>query len=282
MASKYFNLFEFASHQRLYDDLVNQVVKNFGARAYYIPRESESGIDLVFGDDPTKIFTSCYEIDLYIQNVDEFEGGDLYSKFGLQVNKQSRFLITKRMFDQTVPPNYPRPREGDLVWLPNFSTLFEIKYADREHFFYAFGHKFYGYSLSCEFFRYNNEKIETGLHDLDRKIGNVAITYQATMNTMSNYQNTYLEGEHVIQGNSSAIVVYWNQPDGNLLLKNIKGEFLPNNQIIGVTSNARYTMISIQTKNDVNNDLDNNLDIQIEANDILSWDEANPFGEPER
>ena len=147
--------------------------------SFYLPRTSQSSVDLIFGDDPTKKFDEAYPVEVYVKNVDNFEGQELFSKFGLEIQHQMRFIMTTRAFKSRVPSRYARPREGDLVWLTNFQALFEIKYVNQQHFFYAFGnHNFYGFELVCERFRYSNENIDTGIIEIDDAVNTQTFAYE--------------------------------------------------------------------------------------------------------
>ena len=274
-----FNNFNSPTEQKLYEDLVNEFVQIWGIDAVYLPRssQSESGFDLLMGDDPTKKYTDNYTIEVYVQSVDNFEGGELFSKFGLSVKKQARFLMPNRAFLREVDGEYTRPREGDLLWLSNFRALFEIKFVDEEHFFYDFGKKdFYGFSLVCEKFRYNDEVIYTGITEIDDTVNALKFVYNYNMNAGG--RGTYKLGETVIQSNTaSATVIAWNKPTGLLQLGNIVGQFLDNAAIVGLTSNANWILYSSETLNSVNHLLSDNQGIANEANTVLNFSEHDPF-----
>jgi len=287
MTNHYFNNFDSRSEQRLYNDLINESIQIWGIDSMYIPRSSESDVDLIFGDDPTKVFNAAYPVEVYVKSVDDFEGSDLYSKFGLEIQHQVRFLITTDAFGRRVPSDYKRPREGDLLWLTNFQALFEIKYVNQQHFFYAFGQKkFYGFELVCERFRYSNESVATGVIEIDDAVNTQAITYNFNMQTGGT--GSYDFGELVFQGvpgspptiNASATIVQWDLPTSVLKLKDIKGLFLPNVTIYGANSNAAFVLDTYDGLTNSNNLLDNNTELGLLADEILDFSEANPFGEP--
>jgi Virus neck protein len=283
--SQYFNNFNSKGEQRLYEDLINETVKQWGIDSFYLPRTSDSQVDLIFGDDPTKKFDEAYPVEVYVKNVDNFEGQELFSKFGLEIQHQVRFIMTTKAFSARVPSKYSRPREGDLLWLTNFQALFEIKFVNQQYFFYAFGNQnFYGFELVCERFRYAEENVTTGIVEIDDAVDKVAIAYDFTM--VSHGTGTYQIGEQVYQGNSfdtataTATVVSWDLPTSILKLKQIQGLFLSNNSIVGNTSKANYMLYSFDGLNNVNNKLDNNSEFGILADDILDFSEHNPFGDP--
>ena len=282
----YFNNYNSVAEQRLYDDLINETIKQYGIDCFYMPRTSESTVDLIFGDDPTKKFDEAYPVEVYVKNVDSFEGNELFSKFGIEIQHQMRFLMTTRSFGQRVPSTYERPREGDLLWLTNFQALFEVKFVNQQYFFYAFGNKkFYGFELICERFRYSNEKVDTGITEIDTAVDSQAFTYAFNMNN-DGTGPSYLVGETVYQGTdlanstSSAVVVSWNKPSLTLDLKDIKGIFTPSTIINGTQSGANYSLNNVDMLNNIHAHLDNNSEISAAANNILDFSEHNPFGEP--
>lgn len=283
--SVYFNNYNSKPEQRLYEDLINETVQIWGIDAFYMPRTSESSVDLIFGDDPTKKFDEAYPVEIYVKSVDNFEGQELFSKFGLEIQHQIKFLITSKAFNRHVAKEYSRPREGDLLWLTNFQALFEIKFVNQQHFYYAFGQKnFYGFELVCERFRYSNEKVDTGINEIDSAAEAQTIVYDFSMH--SGGSNTYVAREIVYQGTSyanstaSAVVVSWDKPTLVLRLKDVKGIFTKNTAIVGNTSYSSYTMNTVNLLDNTNDGLDNNSEIKDLANDFLDFSENNPFGEP--
>ena len=281
--NKYFNSYTDIPQQTLYKGLIDECLNFYGIDTTYIPRTSLSTEDLLFGDDPTKAFQGSYGMTTMIMNVDSFEGGDMFSKFGLIINKSVKVLLGNTEFQNSTGGEVgSRPREGDLIYLFPFQALYEIKYVNQDKFFYAFGNKqFYGWELDCEEFRYNNELIETGIEEIDVKVDSVVTAYQAWVNLPGS--NTYSIGETVYQGpslNSAtalAIVVSWNLPTGNLVLKNTAGIFTSNANLIGASSNAIFTLSSIENEQNVNESLDNNVLIRTEANTDLDISEENPL-----
>ena len=271
--------------QSLYKDLIEQAVEMFGVSCFYLPRESQSNVDLLFGDDPTKSFGNSFPVTVMIENSESFDGGDLFTKFGYTISKSVNLLIGANNFiTGTANTVGIRPREGDLIWLQPFQALYEISHVNQDKFFYAFGNKnFYGYSLACEEFRYNNEKVDTGIDDIDNKISKVTIAYKAQMGSGN---LSYNIGEAVYQGASyttataTGEVIAWNKPTGNLVIGQTVGIFTPNVNVVGLESNASFVLQSINVLDNVNDRLDNNDQIRQEADNFLDFTEENPFGNP--
>lgn len=281
----YFNAYNDEAIKALYKDMIDECIRMFGVASFYLPRESQSNVDLFFGDDPTKSFGNSFPVVVMIENVDAFDGGDLFTKFGYTISKSINLLIGSDNFiEGTANTVGPRPREGDLVWLEPFQALYEISHVNQDKFFYAFGNKnFYGYSLACEEFRYSNEKVDTGIDDIDNKIASVMVAYKAQMgsgNLSYNIGEAVYQGPSYTEATATAEVISWHLPTGNLVLGQTVGVFIPNAVVIGLESNASFILQSINVLDNVNDRLDNNEQIRREADNFLNFTEENPFGDP--
>ena len=114
----YFNNYENSAEQNLIQDLLIESIKFYGVDVHWIPRISSSSSDQIFGEDTLESFSFNRMIEMYIKNVEGFEGqGDFLSKFGLDIRDQITFTVSIRRFDQ-LDSGYSRPREGDLIYLP--------------------------------------------------------------------------------------------------------------------------------------------------------------------
>jgi hypothetical protein len=92
---------------------------------------------------------------------------------------------------------------------------------------------------------------------------------------------TYRFNEVVIGSSSSttAYVESWNVNTKQLELKNITGDFVSGEVIIGQESGANYKITKI-TVEDLDDAYAQNIDIEQEADKILDFTEKNPFGTP--
>ncbi len=80
------------SEQNLYEDIIIESLKIYGQDIYYLPRDIVNE-DKLFGDDVPSRFNSSYKIEMYIDNVDGFDGeGDLFSKFGVEIRDAATLL----------------------------------------------------------------------------------------------------------------------------------------------------------------------------------------------
>ena len=106
--------------QNLYEDLIIQQLKVFGHDVYYMPRTLVKE-DKLFGEDVLSQFNDAYMIEMYMEEVEGY-GGDkeLISKFGLEIRDEVNFVVSRRIWEQTVTEDTNiivsgRPNEGDLI-----------------------------------------------------------------------------------------------------------------------------------------------------------------------
>ena len=162
----YVNNFESSPEKRLLEDLIIESIKFYGQDMHWIPRKSVNE-DQIFGEDTLSKFDVTYNIELYIKNIEGFEGeGDFISRFGLEILDQVTLTMAQRRFEE-LGSGYPRPREGDLIYMPLNKKLFEILHVEHESIFYQVG-ELPVYDLRCELFRYSSEAIDTGIDDIDK------------------------------------------------------------------------------------------------------------------
>lgn len=289
----YFNNFpnKYSQEQALVEDLLVEAIKMYGADCYYIVREQEDGSiqDPIFGEDPTAKFNRCYKIEMYMNDVlDQAGGGDFMSRFGLQITEAITLLISRRTFQKYVPSTVAlRPREGDLIYVPFSTNLYEIKYVDHEKNYYTLGRDTrlpYMYQVSCEMFKYSQENLNTGIQEIDDIELEAGYAIAINLNPNSSTGNYYVN-ETVYQGTSyaaadaTALVKDWDPIGKVIRIQNIKGVFSNTGNITGVTSNTTYTISSYDPLLDSTDDnFTQNSQIQDENNDILIETESNPFG----
>lgn len=283
----YFNHYNDTSEQRLVEDLMIETIKINGVDCYYIPNINESARDLLYGEDPLKKFNAAYPLELYITNVDGYEGErEFFSKFGLEIRNNMSVIVSKRSFARWVPANrYVRPREGDLIYIPFLSQkgeLYEIKYVNYSEAFYVLGNKYpFFYKLELEKFKYSQETIDVGIPDVDNVV--VEEAYTITMNMSANSASSnFVVGEYVSANTSgvSGTVTYWDKPSRTLKVTDILGTFANNQLITGNTSGANFVVSNVvDTLTDPQErEQYDNLTIQTEADSIIDFSETNPFG----
>ena len=147
-----------SNEQYLIEDLIIESLRIYGKEVFYIPRTLVSKDDIL-GEDRLSKFTSLFPIEVYFENVTEFEGqGAFIQKFGLMMEQSATLVVARRRWEQligrfgaTTLPN--RPNEGDLIYFPMTKGLFEIKFVKHQDPFYQLG-KLYVYKMQVELFQY--------------------------------------------------------------------------------------------------------------------------------
>ena len=157
--------------KRLYEDLVIEQLKVFGQDVYYMPRTLMAE-DTVFGEDSLSKFDDAYMIEMYFENTDGFAGDkEIMSQFGLENQEEAVFVVSQRRFEDLISQDEglqvkTRPNEGDLIYFPMVSKIFEISFVDHDEPFYQIGN-LPVYRLSARTFQYSSEDLDTGITEID-------------------------------------------------------------------------------------------------------------------
>ncbi len=234
--------------QALYEDLIIEQLRIYGQDVYYLPRNT-AGIDNIFGEDKSSSFDDAYMIEMYVDNVDGYEGEkELMSKFGLDIQDDATFTVARRRWEQFISVDNnllvsSRPNEGDLIYWPKGNKLFEITFVDHDDPFYQV-QNLPTYKLKCKTFEYASEVIDTGIAELDAIEDNNSLdmlSHQLSLETATGTGAIALE----------------NSVDGAI---------------------ASY--IVLETYNIANIDENSqNDDFEIADDTILDFSETNPFGD---
>ena len=272
------------TEQHLYEDLVVEALRMYGHNVFYLPREVIEE-DSILNEDVQSKFGDSYQVEMYIENTDGFEGeGDLMSKFGVQIRDQATFIISLRTWerfislDDNLATSF-RPNEGDLIYFPLSGSMFEIKFVEHEDPFYQVG-KLFVFKMTCELFEYSQEDFDTGIGDIDLIEDEQAYTTVMTM-TSGNGQN-YVVNENITKsGTVVGEVVSWNNITNKLTIKDVTTTLASTDVLVGATSTAQYTINSIDDRMIFSNDASaQNKDFEDQDSNYLDLSEVNPFGEP--
>jgi hypothetical protein len=166
--NNYFGNFSNSTEQTLIEDLVIESIRMYGMNIWYLPRKL-GALDDVLNEDDQPVFKEAYMIEMYIKNVEGFEGdGQFLSKFGLQIRDSITFSVSIRRFTENVGSYNDefRPKEGDLIYFPLNNKIFEVMFVDNKPIFYQMG-ALQMYDLRCELFEYSNEVFNTGIREID-------------------------------------------------------------------------------------------------------------------
>lgn len=194
----FFNNFGSTAEQLLIEDLVVESIRIYGHDLYYCPRKLVQKDD-IFNEDAQSKYDIAYTIEMYIKNVEGFEGeGDFLSKFGIQIRDEITFTVSQRIFNQEIsaPEDRDRPQEGDLIYFPLTEKVYVVKFVEHEAVFYQMG-SLQTYDLRCELFEYSNEKLDTGVAAID----DLEIKYTTDVGALG-YADTYANGDIIIDANT--------------------------------------------------------------------------------
>jgi hypothetical protein len=165
----YFDMFNNREEQSLHDGLIQESIEIYGEGMYYLPRRA-ANFDHIYTEDDQDYFDTTYLSTFYIKNVDGFEGqGNFMSKFGLEIRDQITLVVSNTIFteDVGVAENFPRPREGDLIYFPLNDKVFEIVFVDKFTMYFPLGAT-PTYTITCQLFEYKGERFLTGIPSVDK------------------------------------------------------------------------------------------------------------------
>ena len=263
------------SEQHLYEDLMIEQLKIYGQDVFCIPRTLVKE-DELFGEDTLSKFGDAYQIEMYFENVDGYEGEkEIMSKFGLQMNEDATFVVARRRFEQLVSHDSnlivkTRPNEGDLVYFPKVKKMFEITFVDHDDPFYQV-HNVPAFKLKVKTFEYSSEDIDTGIAEID------AIETANSLD-MLEYQFTLEQSGTFNQG------IELESGDGNIEQETATGG---TDNIIGedetggeklLLENGDYIIQESYVVDTVDENAMNDF-FDTQDDNIIDFSESNPFGD---
>lgn len=280
------------SEQNLYEDIIIESLKIYGQDVYYLPRDIVAE-DKIFGDDIPSSFNSSYKIEMYIENVDGFDGeGDLFTKFGIEIRDQATFVVSRRRWRESVARldneiNSVRPREGDLIYLPLSNKIFQVMMVEHEQPFYQINN-LPTFKLRCELFEYSGEDFDTNIGEVDD------LEYEEGYNQILSFDSagtgTLIVGNTLTQTLSSGVIVsgdvtYWN--DSDLIAQITHVGATDGNFHLFTLGTASFTDSASIVHNISITALDEQLNTPVAQNktfndedDFIDFTERNPFGDP--
>ena len=282
------------SEQNLFEDIIIESLKIYGQDLYYLPRDIVNE-DSIFGQDVPSRFNSSYRLEMYIDNIEGFEGeGDLFTRFGVEIRDEATFVVARKRWESTVKKydneiNSDRPKEGDLLYSPLSNKLFEITHVEHELPFYQLNN-LPVYRLRAQLFEYNDEDLDTGIASIDNIEKQYAYTYILTLS-----ENGYVEkvGDIVTQTLSSGVIMTgevskYSDSDQKLHLVHVGADdgkyhtFIPGGITIGnYTPAVNRTVTLVTEDNKISSNEQNDIFSNFGGSDFLDFTEDNPFGDPE-
>jgi hypothetical protein len=278
--------------QLLVENLVIEALKIYGLDVYYLPRTTRDQVDYLFGEDVLKEYRIAHPIEMYLENVNGFDGDqDFISKFGLEIRDEVTLLVSRLRFRYAVN-GLTRPLEGDLIYIPMTTSFFEITNVESENdqaMFYTLGRgrggNVYVYALKMKQFYFSNEVIETGISEIDNNIRNY---YPKLRISLGSGSGKFVNDEIVYQGSSlstatAQALVFDFQPNAYIDVYRMQGDFTSTANVHGNTSSAQWTVTlasDAPVQNTAFEDIIDNARIEAASDGIIDFTEVNPFGEP--
>jgi len=245
MRNRYFNI-GLKSEQNLYEDIALESIKIFGYDMIYMPREILNQ-DNVTGEDIMSRFEESYPIEMYIENIDGFDGeGDLFTRFGVEIRDAATFVVARRRFHQSVSTyeEFDRPREGDLIYMAMSDTIFEIMHVDDETSFYQL-ENLPLFKMRVELFEHAGEDFDTGIESIDiadDKAFNQVLTLTDSGTTpfdigenITIFTDSANEPTHI-----DAEIVYWDESTDQLTIAHIAGN---DGKLATITDGQKVTSV---------------------------------------
>ena len=261
----------------LLEDLVQESIQVFGHEVSYLPR-TQNNLDNIFGEATASSFESAYPVEVYIKTTDGFEGeGAFVGRFGLEIREQITFSMSQRTWKGLGLTT--RPLEGDLIWFDTAQKMFEIMFVEHQAIFYQLG-RLPVYDLSCEFFEYSSEDIDTGIPKIDAVEAESAysVEYGYSANSGVFSTNETIIGSQ--SGASAKVLKLRDVPGLGLFVRvtNIVGSFTNGEIITGQTTSETATMSTV-IKEFAEDPQAKNVEIESTAEGIIDFTEGNPFSE---
>jgi hypothetical protein len=186
----------------------------YGQDVYYLPRHLVNE-DTLFGDDPTSNFPQTHKIEMYIENVEGFDGeGDLFTRFGVEIRDEVTLVVSRSRWSKQVHRydtsgiTNDRPTEGDLIYIPLTNKMFQVQHVEHEQPFYQI-ENLPVYKLRCTLFEYTGEDFDTAVDDIQAIEQDGSYQYRVCANAPKkararvHLDNGYVRHGYVTDGYSS-------------------------------------------------------------------------------
>lgn len=204
------------AEQQLVQELVDEHIRMHGIEFVYLPRYFVN-VKTVMREATSSRFEKSFPIEGYIDNYEGFgDNHNLLTKFGVRSTAEMNIIISQKRYEEYITPLLQsnggvgldktpvRPVEGDLLYFPLGDILFEIKYVDHEGPSFYQLQENYTYMLKCEVFEVEDEKIVTGIDEIDDDFETLG--YNATL-TLSGIGITAAAYTSLVNGGVHKITV---------------------------------------------------------------------------
>jgi len=189
------------------------------------------------------------------------------------------------LINDTATTDADRPLEGDLIYSPILTKLFEISFVDHDEPFHQLDNNPV-YKLRCKQYEYSQEAIDTGITVLDNIESDLSADtgqYQFTLEQSS----TYNEGLE-INDTVNTFGVLLEETDGDNIIMEDEDTSAGENIILENAADSGDKQYLLQetyivgdestTTTDLDKSAQNELFDQLDDN-VLDFSETNPFGD---
>lgn len=241
--NKYFTQFSYGREQDLIEDLIIESIKQKGVSFYYLPRNAVSK-DHIWGEDSLSMFTNAIPVEMYIKDVDGFQGdGHFLSKFNLEIRDSIVLTIARKRWSQIrtekllgevgyniqlESANTNSPANSASIMLETGTTgvnnysitsnrplegdlvYFPVTNKIFEIKFVEHEQVFYQtgalqtYDLRCEVFEYSSERLDTGVASID------SIEDVFTLDVLTNEFLLEDGNKLIVEGGTESILLEYN------------------------------------------------------------------------
>lgn len=277
-ANKHFNHFAFRAEQQLVQDVHDEVIQILGIDCTYIPKE-HFDYDLIMGEDSDTRFRQGYLIEMITEQNDGYLGDSMLSKFGLQIEEQVVFVMSKRRFDETKIPGRERPHEGDLVFYPIDGRIYQITFVDYTGPGFLQAGIFPNYRLNAELYVPSEEQIQTNIREID----DANLETYAVEIPLRDIEGKFALHEVVIgeESGMKANVKKFYIRKKKIDLQHVTGNFKPGEKITGQTSGAtahvEHIVEFMHNETEPVKRLKTNRQFKDEGDTLIDWDPNNPL-----
>lgn len=264
------------NEQRMYEHIITESIFIMGEDILYLPRTIVN-FDTLFGEDILSKYTESFLLEAYQDNQNQGFGNqaNIFGKFGIEVKDEVTYTISKSKFEQIVLNNdlssVTRPLEGDLVYSIISRQLFQVKFVEEENPYRQFG-KVQTYKLSCESYKYSNQRITADIVEAESDGFSTALTI-----TLGTGAGDFIVDEVATNGTVVGKVVDWNLPLKKLKLIDINGKLNSTLPIVGAMAN--WSIDKFKTTDDTNSLVDINTFLEKKSDTIIDQSEVHALGQ---
>ena len=163
------------NEQALEDSLIQEYVQQFGILTTYVCR-IPNNMDKVYGESAGSSFSPSFPIEMMPSNYEEsLVGRDSVMPFGYNIHDTIELQCSFTRMNEELEKldmvhNYNRdsnfPQPGDLIYIPFYKTMFEIRFIDSKTPNQPLGLNIL-YIFTCHMFNPNSETFSTNIDDID-------------------------------------------------------------------------------------------------------------------